>query len=183
MVYAAEHPGTIGAIVLVGCGTFDKASRDVAVQVRRKKILDYIAGHPEYKADLNMDIDQQMMKWHDMTDAYESLPYERKSAAAEPFDVRGHAETWEDMLRCQEAKLYPQSFTAVKTPAIMLHGRHDPHPGAMIRDNLRQFIPQLEYREFDRCGHDPVMEKHARDEFLAVTKDWLRSKFTGTREA
>ncbi len=29
-------------------------------------------------------------------------------------------------------------------------------------------MTQLEYHEFDRCGHDPVTEKHARDEFFAV---------------
>jgi pimeloyl-ACP methyl ester carboxylesterase len=183
LAYAAEHPGSIGAIVLVGCGTFDKDSRDVMVNVRKRRILEYIGKHPEHKADLEMDIGQQMIKWHGMTDAYEALPDEGSREASEPFDMKGHTETWEDMVRCQKAGLYPQAFASVKTPTIMLHGSYDPHPGAMIRDHLMQFIPQLEYHQFERCGHDPAMERYARDEFFAVMGNWLRCRFADMEEA
>ena len=126
----AKYLDSIGAIVLVGCGTFDKASRDVIVNVRSRRILDYIDKHAEHNADLKMSIDEQMMKWHDITDTYEAIPDEDKPA--EPFDMRAHTETWKDMVHCQEAGLYPQSFTSVKMPTIMLHGAYDPHPGKMI---------------------------------------------------
>jgi len=55
----------------------------------------------------------------------------------------------------------------------MLHGSYDPHPGKMIRDGLRFFIPHLEYEELDRCGHAPWIEEYARDEFLALARSWL----------
>ena len=41
----------------------------------------------------------------------------------------------------------------------MLHGAYDPHPGRMIHANLRQYMPQHEYREYSRCGHEPWMER------------------------
>lgn len=178
LAYAAKHSSNIGAIVLVGCGTFDKASRDVIVDVRRRRILDYIDKHPEHAADLKMGIDEQMMKWHNMTDTYEAMSDEDCPAESEPFDMKAHTETWKDMVRCQEAGLYPQSFASVKTPTIMLHGAYDPHPGKMIRDHLRQFIPQLEYREFEKCGHDPTREVHAREEFFSAMQSWLGSRFS-----
>ena len=65
----------------------------------------------------------------------------------------------------------------------MLHGTYDPHPGKMIRDNLKQYIPQLEYREFDKCGHAPCIEKYAKDDFLRVMRNWLINKFDETRVA
>ena len=34
----------------------------------------------------------------------------------------------------------------------------------MIRDNLKQYIPQLEYREFEKCAHAPWIEKYAKGE-------------------
>jgi pimeloyl-ACP methyl ester carboxylesterase len=58
----------------------------------------------------------------------------------------------------------------------MLHGAYDPHPGKMIRDNLKPYIPQLEYHEFKKCGHAPAMEKYAKDNFFKVMKDWLNSR-------
>jgi len=48
----------------------------------------------------------------------------------------------------------------------------DPHPGPVTRDRLRQFIPQLEYVELDRCGHEPWRERYARDRFVELVRDW-----------
>lgn len=85
LAYAAEHSSRISAVALVGCGTFDKASRDVIIQKRRQKIVDHIARHPEHQADLQLDIGEQMMKWHGMTDAYDPLPIQPKDRDA--FDL------------------------------------------------------------------------------------------------
>lgn len=183
LAYAAEHSDTINGVVLVGCGTFDQASRDVIIQKRRQKIADYISKHPEHKADLQLDIGTQMMKWHEMTDAYELLPIDDAPWASEPFDIQGHTETWQDMVRCQETGIYPQSFNSVKVPAIMLHGADDPHPGTMIRDALKQYIPHLQYHEFPRCGHDPEIEKYAKDDFFAVLSSWLKENLSKTNGA
>ncbi|MGE4558795.1 MAG: alpha/beta fold hydrolase [Desulfobulbus sp.] len=182
LAYAAEHPDSITAIVLVGCGTFDKASRDVIVRKRRRKIVDHISKHPEHKADLRLDIGEQMMKWHSMTDVYEAVADSDELPEAEPFDMQGHTETWHDMVRCQQTGVYPQSFISIGVPAIMLHGADDPHPGRMTRDILSQYIPHLEYHEFSRCGHDPEIEKYAKDEFFAIMSHWLRRVFSTTHE-
>lgn len=91
----------------------------------------------------------------------------------EPFDLRAHGETWDDMLRLQAENVYPQAFASIESPVLMVHGQYDPHPGEMIRDNLLNYIPHLEYRELERCGHYPWIEKAVRDEFFSTTCDWL----------
>jgi pimeloyl-ACP methyl ester carboxylesterase len=179
LAYAAEHSESIKSIVLVGCGTFDSASREVIIKMRRQKIIDFISKHPEYEADLKLDIGQQIMKWHDMTDSYEPVKDQGETHLSEPFDEIGHKETWQDMVRCQKVGIYPQSFTSVKVPVLMLHGADDPHPGGMIRDTLKQYIPHLEYHEFQQCGHEPYNEKYARDDFFALTTAWLEKQFSG----
>lgn len=183
LAYAAEHSDSINAIALVGCGTFDKASRKAMVQRRKQKITDYISRHPEHKADLQLDIGAQIMKWHGMTDAYAPLEVDNNLSESESFDMQGHTETWQDMMRCQEAGIYPQSFSSVKVPAIMLHGANDPHPGTMIRDSLKRYIPHLEYHEFSKCGHDPEIEKYAKDDFFTVLSNWLKRHMSTTSGA
>jgi pimeloyl-ACP methyl ester carboxylesterase len=86
----------------------------------------------------------------------------------EPCDARAHQETWQDMVRLQEKGVYPAAFAAIGTPVLMLHGAADPHPGRMIRASLEPHLLQLEYREWERCGHYPWLERAARDEFFAV---------------
>ena len=64
----------------------------------------------------------------------------------------------------------------------MMHGRDDPHPGPMIRGGLAEVLPQLEYREYERCGHYPWLEVAVRDAFLADLADWiLRVGASGAR--
>jgi pimeloyl-ACP methyl ester carboxylesterase len=80
-------------------------------------------------------------------------------AECEPLDIRAHDETWRDMMRLQSDGTYPAAFSAIESPVLMLHGAYDPHPGKMIYDSLRPFIRQLEYREWERCGHSPWLER------------------------
>jgi hypothetical protein len=45
----------------------------------------------------------------------------------------------------------------------------------MIRDSLKPFLPQLEYMEFEKCGHHPAVERYAREAFFAAMRGWLHS--------
>ena len=60
-------------------------------------------------------------------------------------------------------------------PALMSHGSYDPHPGTMIYESLKPWIPHLQYTEFERCGHYPWLEKSVQGKFLQALRDWLRS--------
>jgi pimeloyl-ACP methyl ester carboxylesterase len=93
-------------------------------------------------------------------------------------DARGHEESWKDMLRLQESGFYPAAFSAIKVPVLMIHGTLDPHPGRLVFNSLRPSIPQLQYRELDRCGHYPWLEKAATDAFFSIVHDWLGEHLT-----
>ena len=41
----------------------------------------------------------------------------------------------------------------------------------MIRDSLALYIPQLEYREWERCGHMPWLERAASRDFFRALRD------------
>ena len=180
LAYAAEYPETVGPLVLIGCGTFDRSSREEAIRTRKRRIFDYIKKHPEYSSDLHLSFQEQIMKWHEMTDNYDRVTDIIGNSGTELFDMKAHTETWNDMIRCQEDGVYPQSFTVIRSPVLMLHGTYDPHPGEMIRDELKRYLPQLEYHKFEKCGHSPSKEKYAKDDFFQVMCAWLKEKFGET---
>ncbi len=70
--------------------------------------------------------------------------------------------------------MYPAAFTTIAYRVLMVHGSYDPHPGKLIRDGLQKFISDLEYTEFDQCGHSPWREERARDRFLSILRSWLQ---------
>jgi pimeloyl-ACP methyl ester carboxylesterase len=43
----------------------------------------------------------------------------------------------------------------------------------MIRDSLLPHIPNLEYHEWQPCGHYPWLEAAVHEEFFALLRDWL----------
>lgn len=102
--------------------------------------------------------------------SYEVEPH---SDETEYYDAQGHGESWEDMLRLQREGVYPTRFCRIAVPVLMVHGADDPHPGSAICACLREVIPQLEYVELARCGHYPWWERHAKQEFFGVLRDWL----------
>ena len=111
--------------------------------------------------------------------AYASIESEGNEEPEEPMDVRGHRETWDDMVRLQEEGVYPAAFSAIRSPVLMVHGAYDPHPGEMIRASLAEHVPQLEYREWERCGHEPWEEEFVREDFFAVLRGWLGKHMIG----
>ncbi len=77
------------------------------------------------------------------------------------------------MLRLQREGIYPAAFAAVKVPVLMVHGTFDPLPGRLIAKGLQPYLPQLDYRELERCGHYPWLEKAAADTFFSLIREWL----------
>lgn len=176
LAYAAEHPDTVGPLVLVGCGTFDPASRRQlrdTLAARTTEDLQRRLAQVEQTCD---DPGERMMRQHEIGlslfnyDPVLPAPAEPDSP---PFDLQAHVETWNDMLAQQQSGVYPQAFRRIASPVLMLHGDYDPHPGPMIRDSLLPHIPQLEYLELERCGHEPWLERSAREPFFAQLRAWL----------
>lgn len=184
LAYAAAHPNSAGPIVLVGCGSFDKVARARVRAILEERTDDVLRQRLESLPREFPDPSEQMTRRHELSErlySYEPIVSD-PNESREPFDMRAHIETWNDMVRLQEEGVYPAAFSAITSPVIMLHGAYDPHPGPLIRASLEPYLPQLEYREWERCGHSPWAEKFIRDEFFAVLKEWLLIYFTDNAE-
>jgi len=173
LAWAAVFPDRQAPLVLVGCGTFDKKARrrmhalieerkDDALR-RRLAVLEQEVADPDERLRQRGELLLPVYAADPLTTDLES----------QPCDHQAHIETWRDMVRLQELGVYPAAFAAISAPVLMLHGADDPHPGAMIRDSLRPYLPQLEYREWQHCGHYPWLEKAVSEEFFTVLGEWL----------
>jgi pimeloyl-ACP methyl ester carboxylesterase len=138
--------------------------------------LAYAAAHPDHAGPLVLigsgtwDQESRAVFQKNLQERPPRDPDHIESAG---FDRRANEETWADMVRLQQEGVYPAAFAAVRGPVLMLHGADDPHPGRMILNSLGRYMPQIEYREWERCGHHPWREAEVRDEFLGVLRDWL----------
>jgi pimeloyl-ACP methyl ester carboxylesterase len=179
LAYAAAHPHRAGPIVLIGCGTFDGVARDHLRARREERMDDDLRRRMARLQEDHPDPDERLRVMGSLMlplDSYELASTDQEMVVC---DARAHHETWEDMLRLQEEGVYPAAFVAIEAPVLMLHGAVDPHPGRMIRVSLAPYLPQLEYLEWERCGHYPWLERAVRDEFFAILRTWLAPELCG----
>jgi pimeloyl-ACP methyl ester carboxylesterase len=181
--FAACFPERVSSLALVGCGTYDEECR---AQFRSR--LDALMDDPtrsrleSLKLRAAMEIDpvvRDAAVWQrgDLTmsiEAYELIHSVDDPSDALQYDSVANSETWNDVLRLQREGLEPQRFSRISCPVLMLHGHTDPHPGAATHDLLGRFIRHLEYVEFEKCGHEPWKERHARHPFLVALLSWLK---------
>ena len=173
LAYAAAHPGYVASIVLVGCGTFDAATREHLVTTRNGRTDESLRKRLEHvRADIP-DPNKRLEAMGDLTLPLYSYDLISTHLEVEVYDSRAQREGWADMARLQDNGKYPAALSAIDVPVLMLHGAVDPHPGRMIRASLEEYLPQIEYREWSRCGHYPWLEKAVRDEFFAALREWL----------
>ncbi len=173
LALAAAHPELVGPLALVGCGTFDTQARAVFRQTSDERLG---AEGRARLARLEEDYPDEEERYAALGALYgEIYEYDAEPSPPnpQPGDAVGGEEAWQDMLRLQEAGVYPQSFSAITSPVLMLHGDWDPHPGPLIRDGLKRYIPELEYHELPLCGHEPWRERQARERFFSALTEWL----------
>jgi pimeloyl-ACP methyl ester carboxylesterase len=176
LAYGSSHPMNISALVLIGCGTFDKDSRTKLEETVESRLDEKSKQRLHSLAAAYPDANDRLEAIRELTQrayTYDPIPNNEQMELTEPFDIRAYRETWNDMLRLQEEGVYPRAFSAIKAPVLMLHGAYDPHPGRMIFETLKAHLPQLEFHELPNCGHSPWKERHARKEFFMVMSNWL----------
>jgi pimeloyl-ACP methyl ester carboxylesterase len=173
LAFAATHPDKAGPLVLIGCGTFDPVARQRLRETTRERMSPFLQQRLEQLTGEYPDPDARLRATAQLLNPIYTFDPIGPDIEVEACDARGHHETWEDMLRLQSSGVYPSAFVAIRSPVLMLHGSYDPHPGAMIRANLQGYLPHLEYREWDRCGHYPWLETAVRDEFFTALREWL----------
>lgn len=182
LAYAARHPQTAAGVALIGCGTFSELARAEF----RRRLEERLAPQDRAavafieRSEANPDrrlaaLGCLMTRVH----GYDSDELEEVPAT---LDAIAHEQTWGDMMHRQQDGTYPEAFSAITVPVLMLHGSEDPHPGTLTQDDLRSRIPHLEYLELPKCGHYPWLERQARSGFHDALMTWIAARFSSLDE-
>jgi pimeloyl-ACP methyl ester carboxylesterase len=177
LAYAAAHPESVEALVLICSGTFGLPARARFAANMKERMDSRLRERFEHLDEEFPDPNERLAAMGKLTLQLYSYDLDALEWEAELGDQSAGAETWNDMVRLQNEGAYPASFAAIKSPVLMMHGDYDPHPGREIRDSLKPYLAQLEYLEMARCGHYPWLEKSQRADFFPTMKTWLARQF------
>ncbi len=176
LAFAAKYPDLVNRLVIIGCSTLDKNSRAVMEKIRKERIDEKIAREFEEIEAQYDDADARLGAFGAMYQRIDSYDLKRPPEKKFRCDAAGHTQSWADLMRLEDEGVYPRQFAKINSPVLMMHGDFDSHPGDMIAENLSHYLPQLEYVEFEKCGHYPWLEKAAATKFYKALQIWLTSE-------
>jgi pimeloyl-ACP methyl ester carboxylesterase len=58
----------------------------------------------------------------------------------------------------------------IKCPVVAIHGDYDTHPAEGVKEPLSRVLKDFKFILLRKCGHEPWIERYARDEFFRVLR-------------
>ena len=59
----------------------------------------------------------------------------------------------------------------IKCPVTAIHGDYDPHLADGVRIPLSRVLKDFKFILLEKCGHEPWIEKYAKDKFFNVLRE------------
>jgi pimeloyl-ACP methyl ester carboxylesterase len=182
VLLAARHPALVRKLVLVGSAPFEqryvpaitatRLARLTAAERRRMEALRAALADPA-TADRDATF-AELGGLATKADAFEPLPAAEAPWPPSPARRADQSEiyrrVWPAAARLRAEGTLLERTRELRCPVVAIHGDHDPHPAAGVREPLERTLPDFRFVLLDRCGHEPWRERHARDPFYALLR-------------
>ena len=180
LIFAAQQPSYVRKLILVGSGPLDaryaagigetRMGRLSEDKRRRLNALEASLDDPAEadKSAALAAIGALIVR----ADAYDPLPHDAEETQVR-FEV--FERVWAEAEELRARGGFLELARRIACPVVAIHGDDDPHPAAGVREPLAAIVPGFRFILLDRCGHEPWIERHARDEFYRVLQAELRA--------
>lgn len=175
LLYAASFPGKVIKLVLAASGPFTedyvpqvsvtRINRLSDAEKTRLRELEQMLTDPYVteKARLMREYSILMHK----TDSYDPLPFQDSCIAYQPEILLS---VWSEAAEMRRSGRLLAQADAVTCPVIIFHGDYDPHPWQGVISPLRDRIRDVTFIRLKHCGHEPWLERQARDKFFKLLR-------------
>lgn len=179
---AAEHPGLVKKLILVGCGPFEEEYASEILPTRLGR-LDDNERHEAMRIfemiEENIDAAQkdralarigELLGKADAFDPMPGLP-EINHAAILKCDAEIFRRVWKEAAAMRQNGVLLALGKNINCPVVAIHGSWDPHPAAGVKEPLQNILSDFRFILLDECGHKPWIERRARHRFYSILKD------------
>ncbi len=178
-IFASQYPTFVKKIILIGSGPFeDKYTRNI-MQTR----LSRMSEKEKYEVLFLMRImddptivnkDRSMRRFGKIiskADTFAPLPHKSEILECR-YDL--YHDIWEQASRLRSSGRLLRFGRKIRCPVIAIHGDHDPHPYEGVENPLSRILGDFRLILLEKCGHQPWIEKHAKDKFFDALKNELK---------
>jgi pimeloyl-ACP methyl ester carboxylesterase len=181
-IFAARYPDLVSKLILVGSGPYEARyavgidhirSNRLSDEDRRREMV-LVAALNDPAVEDKDGIFAQLGRLSAQTDTYDPIGLKAVETDLEVhFDV--FAGVWPEASALRANGQLLALGEQIHCPVVAIHGDYDPHPSEGIREPLSRVLPDFRFILLQRCGHEPWIERHARDEFYRLLRTELRT--------
>jgi pimeloyl-ACP methyl ester carboxylesterase len=172
-VFAARHPSLVSKVILVGSGPFEAKYAESIMPTRLSRLskedramVETLMNEMNNSAAKNKTATMSTFgKLLSKADSFDPLPHDDE---VKDFQLDVYQGVWPEAAELRKSGKLLKLGEKIQCPVIAIHGEYDPHPGEGIKKPLSLVLKDFEFIELDKCGHDPWIERHAKDKFYEI---------------
>jgi len=177
-ILAAHYPAMVAKLIMVGSGVYEeqyaagieptRLSRLDEAEKREARSLMASLNNPAVgdKAILLARLGEIFTK----ADSYHPLTLD-----SELLEVQYHVyhSVWAEVLELRRSGQLLALGKQIQCPVVAVHGDYDPHPAAGVHRPLAAVVRDFRFIRLRQCGHQPWIEREARDKFFSLLREEL----------
>lgn len=178
-IFAAIHPTYVNKLIMVGSGLFDPKYAKNIMETRISRLSeDKQIQLKKLEAIFNDDIDvsdelfYQFGKLMEEVDSFDAIKLSDCEMMKGQYHI--YKSVWPEAAKMREMGELLALGKKIKCPVIAIHGDFDSHPYRGIQEPLATVLNNFTFILLDKCGHEPWIERHAKDQFINVISTHLQ---------
>ena len=179
-IFTAKYPRMVKKLILVGSAVFEQKYADNITEIRLNRLdkeekiemqtLMDSMNNPLIKDKEKNILMSNLGRFLYKSDSYDPLPCKNEILECQYHIYR---EVWEDAENLRSSGELLKMGKQISCPVVAIHGDYDPHPFQGVRKPLSRIIKDFRFIILEKCGHEPWIERMAKDRFYDILKKEL----------
>lgn len=177
-IFAARYPHLVGKLILVGSAPFEDRYAARIMETRLSRLSEEERREVQTLMRTLSDPDVgdkaapfgRLGKLLSQADSFDRLPVDSEVLEYQ-FDI--NVSVWEDAKRLRRRGEFLELGKRIECPVVAIHGDYDPHPAEGVEKPLSRTLRDFRFLLLERCGHQPWIERAARDRFYDILRQDL----------
>lgn len=172
---AVKHPALVKKIILVSSGPFEEKYAAGLTETRLSRLK------PGEREEMERLLERSGKEGLDdagfsrigvlaaKADSYRRLPETEIQPGVE-LDGKIFQRVWAEASELRRSGQLLKVVESLSCEVVAIHGDYDPHPFAGVQEPLSRAVKNFRFILLEKCGHEPWMERYAREEFYGILR-------------
>lgn len=173
--FAAQYPALVKKVILIGSGPFEDTYARNITKTRMSRLngedrAEALSLMESFKDSALKEKNTLLARFGELisrADAYDPLPHTSEILECR-YEI--YQSVWEQASRLRSSGQLLEMGKKIRCPVVSIHGDYDPHPFEGIRRPLARILKDFRFILLENCGHQPWIEKHAKNKFYDILK-------------